>query len=227
MPLSLPEYVSRWKASTLTERAAAQSHFIDLCEVLGQPHPAAADQTGDSFTFEKHVSKLKGGKGYADVWKRGFFAWEYKGKHKDLQAAYLQLADYRPNAKRLYVHRLKGSHDGEYLVTANEGRALSAWLKIRGPLPGPLFPSNRKTGIDRRMLDVLMKRYGAAADLPTDKRHFHVLKHSCGTHLLSGRGLDVAEVQDHLGHADIRNTMIYARITNRRRDEVGEKLRNW
>jgi type II restriction/modification system DNA methylase subunit YeeA len=95
MPLSLPEYVSRWKASTLTERAAAQSHFIDLCEVLGQPHPAAADQTGDSFTFEKHVSKLKGGKGYADVWKRGFFAWEYKGKHKDLQSAYLQLADYR------------------------------------------------------------------------------------------------------------------------------------
>ena len=95
MPLSIPEFVARWKASTLTERAAAQSHFIDLCEVLGQPHPAAADQTGDSFTFEKHVSKLKGGKGYADVWKRGFFAWEYKGKHKDLQAAYLQLADYR------------------------------------------------------------------------------------------------------------------------------------
>jgi type II restriction/modification system DNA methylase subunit YeeA len=95
MPLSLPEFVQRWKASTLTERAAAQSHFIDLCEVLRQPHPAAADQTGDSYTFEKHVSKLKGGKGFADVWKRGFFAWEYKGKHKDLKAAYLQLNDYR------------------------------------------------------------------------------------------------------------------------------------
>lgn len=95
MPLSLAEFVERWKAVTLTERSAAQSHFIDLCEVLGQPHPAAADQTGDSFTFEKHVSKLHGGKGYADVWKRGFFAWEYKGKHKDLAAAYHQLADYR------------------------------------------------------------------------------------------------------------------------------------
>lgn len=95
MPLSLPEFVTRWKASTLSERAAAQSHFIDLCDVLGQPHPAAADQTGDSFTFEKHVSKLKGGKGYADVWRRGCFAWEYKGKHKDLNAAYAQLADYR------------------------------------------------------------------------------------------------------------------------------------
>ena len=93
--LALPEFIERWKASELSERAAAQSHFIDLCEVLGQPHPAAADQTGDTFTFEKHVSKLKGGKGYADVWKRGYFAWEYKGKHKDLAAAYAQLADYR------------------------------------------------------------------------------------------------------------------------------------
>ncbi len=95
MPLSLAEFVTRWKASTLTERAAAQSHFIDLCEVLRQPHPAAADQTGDAFTFEKHVSTIKGGKGYADVWKRGYFGWEYKGKHKDLKAAYLQLNDYR------------------------------------------------------------------------------------------------------------------------------------
>jgi type II restriction/modification system DNA methylase subunit YeeA len=95
MPLSLAEFVTRWKASTLTERAAAQSHFIDLCEVLSQPHPAAADQTGDSYTFEKHVSTIEGGKGFADVWKRGCFAWEYKVKHKDLKAAYLQLARYQ------------------------------------------------------------------------------------------------------------------------------------
>jgi type II restriction/modification system DNA methylase subunit YeeA len=94
-PLSLPEFVERWKTSTLSERAAAQSHFIDLCEVLGQPHPAAADQSGDTFTFEKHVSTLEDGKGFADVWKRGFFGWEYKGKHKSLSAAYAQLVRYQ------------------------------------------------------------------------------------------------------------------------------------
>jgi type II restriction/modification system DNA methylase subunit YeeA len=94
-PLSLPEFVERWKASTLSERAAAQSHFIDLCEVLGQPHPAAADHSGGSFTFEKHVSTLEDGKGFADVWKRGFFGWEYKGKHKSLSAAYAQLVRYQ------------------------------------------------------------------------------------------------------------------------------------
>ena len=95
MSLSLPVFVERWKASTLSERAGAQPHFTDLCDVLGQPHPAAADQTGDTFTFEKRVSTLSGGKGFADVWKRDFFAWEYKGKHKDLQAAYRQLSEYR------------------------------------------------------------------------------------------------------------------------------------
>jgi MmeI, DNA-methyltransferase domain/MmeI, helicase spacer domain/MmeI, N-terminal domain len=94
-PLSLPEFVERWKASTLSERGGAQTHFIDLCEVLGQPHPAAADQTGETYAFEKHVSTNDDGKGFADVWKRGYFGWEYKGKHRDLAAAYRQLLRYR------------------------------------------------------------------------------------------------------------------------------------
>ena len=95
MSLSLIEFVERWKASTLSERQGAQSHFIDLCDVLGQSHPAAADQTGESFMFEKPVSTNENGKGFADVWKRGHFGWEYKGKHKDLAAAYRQLLRYR------------------------------------------------------------------------------------------------------------------------------------
>ena len=40
--ISLTNFVARWQASALTERSAAQSHFIDLCEVLGQSRPAAA-----------------------------------------------------------------------------------------------------------------------------------------------------------------------------------------
>ncbi len=96
MPLSVSDFAARWKLAALKESAAAQSHFIDLCDMLGQPHPAAADQVGDRYTFEKHVTKLRAGdKGFADVWLRDHFAWEYKGKHKDLHKAYLQLADYR------------------------------------------------------------------------------------------------------------------------------------
>jgi len=40
-------------------------------------------------------------------------------------------------------------------------------------------------------------------------------------------GEDIAVVQDHLGHANIANTAIYAKITNKRRDEVGRRMKRW
>ena len=53
------------------------------------------DQAGEFYTFEKGVEKTEGGKGFADVWYRDHFAIEYKGKHKDLSAAYRQLQQYQ------------------------------------------------------------------------------------------------------------------------------------
>ena len=48
----------------------------------------------DRFAFEKGAKKTGGGDGWADVWRRGCFAWEYKGKGKDLAAALRQLQQY-------------------------------------------------------------------------------------------------------------------------------------
>ncbi len=89
------EFAAKWRGITTGERASAQSHFGDLCRMLGEPTPTDADPTGSWYAFEKGAEKLDGGDGFADVWKKGFFAWEYKGKRKDLRAAYRQLNDYR------------------------------------------------------------------------------------------------------------------------------------
>ena len=89
------EFIAKWQDVTLSERSACQQHFLDLCEVLGQPKPAAADPTGAWYTFERGVEKADGGDGWADVWLRGHFGWEYKGKKKNLKAAYDQLLLYR------------------------------------------------------------------------------------------------------------------------------------
>ena len=89
------EFVAKWKKADLSERSACQQHFLDLCEMLGQAKPAEVDPTGEFFTFEGGVEKTDGGKGFADVWKKDFFGWEYKGKHKNLPAAYQQLLKYR------------------------------------------------------------------------------------------------------------------------------------
>jgi len=65
--------------------------------MLDEKTPAEADPSGEFYTFERGVNKSgsAGGKGFADVWYKNHFAFEYKGKHKDLRAAYDQLLRYR------------------------------------------------------------------------------------------------------------------------------------
>jgi type II restriction/modification system DNA methylase subunit YeeA len=84
------QFVEKWRDSVLRERQGAQSHFIELCDLLGEPRPADPA----TYCFERGVEKAGGGDGWADVWRRGCFAWEYKGKHKDLGAALRQLQTY-------------------------------------------------------------------------------------------------------------------------------------
>lgn len=95
MTLTPQEFVSKWKNSELKERSAYQEHFIDLCRMINHPTPVEKDPIGDNFTFEAGASKEFGGNGFADVWYRGHFAWEYKGRHANLDKAYSQLLQYK------------------------------------------------------------------------------------------------------------------------------------
>ena len=88
------EFITKWRASALTERSASHQHFLDLCDLLDEPKPADADPTGETYCFERGARKDSGGDGWADVWKRHHFAWEYKGKRANLDAAFEQLRQY-------------------------------------------------------------------------------------------------------------------------------------
>ena len=105
------EFKKKWALYRGKESAGYVEHFNDLCSMLGLPTPAAADPTGDElFCFQKRVIKdaelfaLReetaeygdaAKRGFADVWKKDCFAWEYKGKKKNLDEAYQQLLRYR------------------------------------------------------------------------------------------------------------------------------------
>jgi hypothetical protein len=95
MPITPREFVERWSQSGLREQQGAQSHFNELCQLVGHPTPVEMDPDGAFFAFEENVETATGGRGRADVWYKGHFAWEYKGKHKDLDAAYAQLLAYK------------------------------------------------------------------------------------------------------------------------------------
>ncbi|HEY3323009.1 MAG TPA: hypothetical protein VGP72_21325 [Planctomycetota bacterium] len=101
MTITPQAFVQKWGASTLKESAAYSEHFCDLCRLVGQPTPAEADPKGEFFTFQKGVIKdlvaaplllspRRGGAGgevphgFADVWYKEHFAWEYKGKHEEV-----------------------------------------------------------------------------------------------------------------------------------------------
>jgi type II restriction/modification system DNA methylase subunit YeeA len=93
--ISTPQaFVAKWQQATVKERSGYQEHFLDLCNLLAHPTPVEADPEGTWFTFEAGATKHTGGQGWADVWKRGYFAWEYKGQHADLDKAYDQLLRY-------------------------------------------------------------------------------------------------------------------------------------
>ncbi|MEY9299778.1 type II restriction/modification system DNA methylase subunit YeeA [Bradyrhizobium elkanii] len=92
--LTPDDFIRKWKNVELNERAASQSHFIDLCRMLEEPAPTDVDPKGEWYAFERGATKTTGGEGWADVWKRDHFGWEYKGKRKDLKAAFAQLQQY-------------------------------------------------------------------------------------------------------------------------------------
>ena len=77
-------FVAKWRGVELSERAASQDHFNELCELLDLKKPTDDDPTGERFAFEKPVPKAgkAGGGGFADVWRKGCFVWEYKRKGK-------------------------------------------------------------------------------------------------------------------------------------------------
>ena len=154
--------------------------------------------------------------------------------HHGLRAselALIQMRDYRPGARmahdRLVIERLKGSIGGETILVQQAALAVRKWVKQRGLAPGAMFLSQKKSPISRKRLDELMKHYCELAGIPREKAHFHALKHTCATILLSDRRESIVDVQHHLGHADIRSTMIYAQLTEQANEERATRLRNW
>ena len=154
---------------------------------------------------------------------RALFRLMYHAGLRASELGILQLRDYNPRTERIFVHRLKGSNSGEHHLCREESRVLHAWLKVRGPWLGTLFPSNRRTGIKRSMIDVLVKQYGEMACIEPKFCHAHIFKHTCATHLFD-KGFHVEQVQDWLGHVNIQSTMVYAHTTNERRSQMANEL---
>ncbi len=84
------DFIGLWKGHEFNEREGAQLHFSHLCRLLGVDEPIKKGE----YQFERGAEKSSGGNGWADVWKRGHFAWENKKPGRNLKDALKQLTDY-------------------------------------------------------------------------------------------------------------------------------------
>lgn len=134
------------------------------------------------------------------------------------EAALLTLDDVRGG--KIWVARRKHGLSNAYPLHPRSKLLLRRYLKQRRSDESPyLFRGRRRTQapLSGGEINRLCHVYATAAQLPPDRRHAHTLRHSVGVHLANA-GWDVADVQDWLGHRDISSTLIYFRITNKRRE---------
>ncbi len=143
---------------------------------------------------------------------KAIFLVAYRHGLRASEIGLLQRADVDMKQGRISIHRLKGSLSSVHPMKPDTLKVIRSYLRTRDDESPYLFMSNRNVPISRFMLHHLMQTYGKAAGLPPEKWKFHCLKHSIATHLLDA-GADLAFVKDWLGHANIQNTTIYARLT--------------
>lgn len=137
------------------------------------------------------------------------------------EAAQTLLKDLDLQRNKIFIRRVKGSVAGEKPLWRDTRKLLRAYLKKRIPKGQALF-TGREGPLKKRRIEQLFKGYLKKAKL-NNNYTVHSLRHSIAVHILDA-GQPLEFVQDHLGHKNIQNTQIYAKISNPRRQEIFNEL---
>jgi len=141
------------------------------------------------------------------------------------EAALLTLDDFRDGW--IWIFRVKHGCSRAYRLHPRTLLLYQHYLAVR-PDDGTryLFRSRRHSSrpISGAEINRLFHKYATAAGLPPDRAHVHSLRHSIAVHLAE-IGWTPGDVQYWLGHRDIKSTMVYFRITDKRAELLQEAMR--
>lgn len=113
-----------------------------------------------------------------------------------------------------------GKGDKERTVYLNEAclKALSNYLKVRNDsksLPENkkfLFLSSRNAPINKRTVEIMIKKHITNAGLTDEKYTPHKLRHTAATLMYKYGNVDIRSLQSILGHENISTTQIYTHV---------------
>lgn len=117
------------------------------------------------------------------------------------------------NLDELTIH-IKGAKGNKDRISIFSEKLLPRLKEMTAPgsINGYVFESNRGGKLDQRSAQKVFENALQKAGIQKEAT-FHSLRHSFATHLLEN-GVDVRYVQELLGHANIRTTQIYTKVTN-------------
>jgi site-specific recombinase XerD len=113
----------------------------------------------------------------------------------------------------LHVKRLKNGLPSTHPLRGVELRALKE-LKRSNPDATYVFMSERGTPLSDRTVRHFVAKAGEEANLGFTV-HPHMLRHSTGFYL-ANEGQDTRAIQAYMGHANIKNTVIYTELSPKR-----------
>ena len=113
----------------------------------------------------------------------------------------------------LHVKRIKNGTPATHPLRGQSLRALRQ-LAREYPDSNHVFVSERKTPLSTRSIRNLIAETGKLANFKFPI-HPHMLRHSTGFYL-ANKGIDTRAIQAYMGHANIKNTVIYTELNSSR-----------
>ncbi len=123
----------------------------------------------------------------------------------------LKIKDINPDELTIHIKSAKGNKDRISVFSKKLLSQIKEIITLKS-MNNYVFESNRGGKLDERGMQKVFAQALKKAGIKKDAT-FHSLRHSFATHLLEN-GVDVRYVQELLGHANIRTTQVYTKVTN-------------
>ena len=142
---------------------------------------------------------------------RALISLSYGAGFRVSEAINLKIKDIDLEELTIHIKGAKGNKDRISIIAEKLKSEISELIAMRN-LNEYVFSSNRGGKLTERTAQKVFENALAKSGIKKEAT-FHSLRHSFATHLLEN-GVDVRYVQELLGHANIRTTQIYAKVTN-------------